>query len=135
MTAPLFEDGDDGTTGTARRALCVDDDAHMRTTLRRTLAHFGLVAATVADAPEALAWLAVRRPDVVLLDLSLPTSPGEAVAGALRARWGDDVPLVVISASDDGQARAEALGARAYLRKPFDLAELVAALRDVRVAS
>ena len=77
---------------------------------------------------EALAWLARRRPDAALLDLSLPTSPGEVVAAALRGRWGAGAPLAVMSAGDEGKARALALGARAFLRKPFGLAEVLAAL-------
>ena len=128
------EGGGGGASVGAPWVLVVDDDSALRAVLAATLGYGGFAVGTAADAAGALDWLAARRPDAVLLDLSLPTSPGEVVAEALRDRWGGDVPIVVMSASDDGQVRAAALGATAFLRKPFDLAELLEALRGARAA-
>ena len=72
------------------------------------------------------------RPDIVLLDLHLPDIPGEQVLAALR---GDpelaDTPVIIVSA-DASPAQAKRLlaaGANGYLTKPFDIDQLLAAVR------
>ncbi|MGH2862661.1 MAG: ATP-binding protein [Solirubrobacteraceae bacterium] len=72
------------------------------------------------------------RPDLVLLDLHLPDIPGEQVLAALR---GDqqlaDTPVIIVSAdaSPVQAKRLLAAGANGYLTKPFDIDQLLAAVR------
>lgn len=68
-----------------------------------------------------LAALAEWRPELVLLDLVMPSAPGEDVLQRLRGLPGmADIPVIVMSAIPDGAKRAEAMGAIAFLEKPFD---------------
>jgi signal transduction histidine kinase/DNA-binding NarL/FixJ family response regulator len=72
------------------------------------------------------------HPDVILLDLHLPDIPGEQVLAALR---GDedlaDTPVIIVSAdaSPVQARRLQAAGANGYLTKPFDIDQLLAAVR------
>ncbi|HEV7214830.1 MAG TPA: response regulator [Chloroflexota bacterium] len=114
--------------------LVVDDDTSLREALQEALQLGGRATAAVADGGEAVAWLQAARPSLVLLDLSLPVMVGEEIAAALRSRYGNAVPIIVMSAGADALTRARRLGAWEVLRKPFDLAELLDvvqhALRD-----
>ena len=105
--------------------LVVDDDAALRQALEQALQFSGRTTATVADGGEAIAWLKTAKPSLVLLDLSLPVMAGEDVAAALHARYGETIPIVVMSAGADASVRAHRVGAYEVLHKPFDLAELL----------
>ncbi|MFT3852912.1 MAG: response regulator [Ilumatobacteraceae bacterium] len=72
---------------------------------------------------------AADRPDLVLLDLGLPTAAGLSVLEALR-RW-SDVPVIVLTACDDERTKVRALdaGADDYVTKPFGMGGLLARLR------
>ncbi len=78
-----------------------------------------------------------HHPDLVLLDLHLPDARGEEVMARLRADPATrDIPIVVLSAEAQPLHREElfALGARDYLTKPFDLAELYRVVDEVLTA-
>jgi CheY-like chemotaxis protein len=78
-----------------------------------------------------------RKPDLILLDLHLPDTPGEEV---LRLLWEDartrDIPVAVLSADAtlSQSRRLIATGAKAYLTKPLDVSRVLA-LIDERLAS
>ena len=114
--------------------LVVDDDTLLREALQRALQLIGRTTAMAADGGEAIAWLKTARPSLVLLDLSMPVVGGEAVATAIRSSYGERVPIIVMSAGADAAVIADRLDAWEFLRKPFDLAELLDmvqhALRD-----
>lgn len=84
------------------------------------------------DGASGVALARELRPDVILLDLHLPDMPGEQVLAALR---GDeqlaDTPVIIVSAdASPAQARRlVAAGANGYLTKPFDIDQLLAAIR------
>jgi DNA-binding response OmpR family regulator len=66
----------------------------------------------------------------VLLDIGLPDMSGDAVAEGVRAAHGD-VPILVMTADGRAAAKAERVGAAGYFSKPFELDELVAAVRGL----
>jgi FixJ family two-component response regulator len=113
----------------------VDDEASVRTALRRLLrlADFEVVA--FASGEDFLASLATRRPDCAILDVHMPGLSGLDVQARLCAAH-SDVPVVFITASDDPalDQKVLAAGGAALLRKPFSndalLAAIGAALRD-----
>jgi DNA-binding response OmpR family regulator len=79
------------------------------------------------DRAEALAGVASRCPDVVLLDVVLDDGDGYGLCGVLREHSGrPDLPILMMSARTrpDERQRGEAVGADGYLRKPFDIATL-----------
>jgi DNA-binding response OmpR family regulator len=111
--------------------LVVDDEPTMRFCLERLLRAEGFHVVTACGRNEALARIADRPPDVVLLDVVLDDGEGYGLCGALRERAGRaDLPVLMMSARTrpDERQRGEAVGADGYLRKPFDLATLKRAL-------
>jgi two-component system KDP operon response regulator KdpE len=88
--------------------------------------HEVLVAAT---AEEGLSSLALRAPDVVVLDLGLPDLDGLEVVRRIRS-W-SEVPVIVLSATalEDRKVAALDGGANDYVTKPFGMAELEARIR------
>ncbi|HEX6511542.1 MAG TPA: response regulator [Chloroflexota bacterium] len=112
----------------AHRILVVDDDSTIVDLIKAVLADEGFAVTTALDGREALDGRSEGPPDLVVLDMFLPTMSGEEVADALRAKYGPDLPILVTSASKV-DVEAQALGAYENLPKPFDLEELLAAVR------
>ena len=111
--------------------LIIEDDATIRTALVRSLSARSHSTMTSPTALDGLQSLIDHRPDVVLLDLGLPDLDGRALLAMIRAV--SDVPVIVISARDDGPVIVSALdaGADDYLVKPFAADQLEARIRAV----
>ncbi|MEA2341580.1 MAG: hypothetical protein QOG11_1657 [Solirubrobacteraceae bacterium] len=112
----------------AVRLLVVEDDADLRSLLRRGLTEEGFDVVTVADGAGALA-AAEDVPDALVIDIGLPDSDGRDVCQAIRAR-GVSVPVIFLPARAAVTDRLSGFSAGGddYLTKPFVLAELVARL-------
>jgi two-component system response regulator MprA len=110
--------------------LVVDDDQAVRDSLKRSLEYSGYEVSTANDGVEALARLAVLRPDAVVMDVMMPRLDGLEATRSLRSA-GNDVPILVLTARDAVGDRVDGLdaGADDYLAKPFALDELLARLR------
>jgi two-component system, response regulator PdtaR len=110
--------------------LTVEDDPIVRDDLRTLLEREGFeVLAGARDGVEAVELAREHRPDVILLDLSLPRLDG--VEAALRIREERDVPIVALTGySEMLVERALEAGATGYVRKPFAGDEVVTALKD-----
>jgi two-component system chemotaxis response regulator CheY len=121
-------------TGSAARVLIVDDDPTIRLLCTINLEREGLVVLEAADGATALARACSERPDLVLTDISMPQLDGFGLAEALRRdRRTRQIPLVFLSGDTNAanKARAEKLGALAYLTKPFDPLTLASRIGDV----
>ncbi len=103
-----------------RSVMLVDDDAMLRTLLRLTLPDDDFDVTEAADGAEALAAVAERAPDVVVLDWNMPRCSGGEVLVELKRR-GVDVPVIVLTGERDVAkiAVARSLGAAVFLTKPF----------------
>ncbi|MFN8634892.1 MAG: response regulator transcription factor [Chloroflexota bacterium] len=117
--------------GHTPRVLVVDDEPKLAQALKTILAGNGFEALVAETGEEALALLDLRPPDLVLLDLFLPGMDGLAVCRAIRQDRQLDVPVIILSAQGDEDAKVEALdlGADDYLTKPFGAKELLARMR------
>ena len=126
-----------GYAGPVRRILVADDDRDHRSLMTDLLSPLGFALHTVSDAAECLALAPVLRPDLFLLDLSMPTSDGRGMDGrelALRLRGTEagQAPILFIS----GEAlHPEALASGPLagclvLEKPVELAVL---LREIGI--
>ncbi|MEU9097215.1 response regulator transcription factor [Streptomyces sp. NPDC048361] len=106
--------------------LVVDDDDAVRRSLDRGLRLSGFQVRTADSGPAALAAIARRPPDVLVLDVSMPGMSGIEVCTTLR-RDGHDLPVLMLSALDETADRIAGLqaGGDDYLVKPFALQELV----------
>ncbi len=107
-----------------RTILVVEDNPNLLQVLGILLNYEQYRCVLTADGQEALDWLALGRPSLVVLDWLLPGVDGAAVLNAVRARYGAAVPILVLSAVADSEAARQA-GANAYLRKPYTVPELV----------
>ena len=113
--------------------LLVDDDDELRHLLRVTLSDRGFdIVGEAADGVEGVAQAARLQPDVIVLDLSMPTMDG-LTALPLLAQVAAGSPVVVLSARDDDdiQARTAALGGRSFVRKPTTMNHLAQVLTGV----
>jgi len=110
----------------AARILVADDDATLRALLLDVLEEAGHVVELAEDGQAALAAVASRDFDVVLLDLNMPRVSGLSVLSALPSLH-TDAQFVVLTAFGTVESAVEAmkLGAYDFLRKPFDQEELL----------
>lgn len=129
MVPPLARPHYDGAVSI--RGLLVEDDPKLAALLVQYLGGHGLEIAVVRTGAEALATIAAREPDLVLLDLGLPDGDGLDVCRRIRAT--SRVPLVMLTARGDEADRIVGLelGADDYLAKPFSPRELLARIRAV----
>ena len=92
----------------------------------------GLTVITAQDGPEALALVDVERPDVVILDVSMPGMDGFEVCRRLRADLRTAfVPVLMLTVHDSAEFvdRGFAVGTDDYVAKPFRREELIARVR------
>jgi CheY-like chemotaxis protein len=115
-----------------KRILVVEDDPDTRAMLASILETIGHQVDTAANGQEALQHLHGRfRPDLILLDLMMPVMDG----WEFRQHQNQDpelaaIPVVLLSAADDGRRRREFFGTARYLQKPFGV-ETLAMLSDL----
>jgi two-component system response regulator MprA len=114
----------------AASVLIVDDDPGVLDAIARALTLRGFAVRTAVDGDDAIAALLVSAPDVVVLDVAMPTIDGLDVCRRLRAS-GERTPILIVSARDAIADRVAGLdaGADDYLVKPFALDELTARVR------
>jgi two-component system, OmpR family, KDP operon response regulator KdpE len=113
----------------SERILVVDDEPQIGRLLKTSLGARGYEVAVASDGQAALDMAASWRPDLILLDLGLPTIDGLEVCRQVRA-W-SQVPIIVLTVRDSEQDKVAALdlGADDYLTKPFGTDELLARIR------
>jgi two-component system nitrogen regulation response regulator NtrX len=123
------KDGSDGAPDP--RVLVVDDEASIRDSLRMILEYEGYEVDEAANGREALARLADRGPDAVLLDVKMPEMDGLAVLQAMRER-GYEMPVLVISGHGDVDTAVEATrkGAFDFFEKPLQRERVLLSLRN-----
>jgi two-component system, OmpR family, KDP operon response regulator KdpE len=111
------------------RILVVDDDRQLLRALRINLTTRGYQVELAPDGATALAMAGRQPPDLVIVDLGLPDLDGVAVVEGIRG-W-SKVPVIVLSARHQEQAKVQALdaGADDYVTKPFGMDELLARVR------
>jgi two-component system, OmpR family, response regulator RegX3 len=111
------------------KVLVVDDEESLLEAIRYALSREGIEVVTAADGGQAMRDFEAERPDLVVLDLMLPTLNGWDVCRRIRAT--SQVPILMLTARDAEVDRVVGLemGADDYVTKPFSLRELVARVR------
>ena len=112
--------------------LIVDDDPDLRLSLHLRLKanHYHVIFA--GDGMAAFAEARKHMPDLIILDLGLPAGDGFSVMERLKANDSlSSIPVIVVSARnrDANVDRAMQAGAKAFLQKPADNAELLSVIR------
>jgi two-component system KDP operon response regulator KdpE len=116
-------------TDKKRNILVVDDEPQITRVLMTTLTSHGYATRTAADGDEALQVMRDWAPDLLITDLSMPKMDGLELCRSVRTT--SMVPIIVLSAKGEDQAKVEALdaGADDYVTKPFGINELMARIR------
>ena len=121
-----------------KTVLVVEDEKTVRESVSLLLTSEGYQVVTAVDGSEALTQAQQTSPDLIILDLGLPSADpgagqfdGFAVMQWLGVRLPKFIPVVVLTARQDDATRrqAEALGVTAFMAKPFAPGELLATVR------
>jgi DNA-binding response OmpR family regulator len=116
----------------ASRILIVDDEPNIILSLEYLMKREGFEVALAGDGERALQAMAEQRPDLVVLDVMMPKLNGFEVCQRIRAQpaW-HGVPILMLTAKghETEMKKGLALGADAYVTKPFSTKDLVAEIR------
>ena len=117
-----------------KKILIVDDEPNIVISLEFLMKKEGFAVAVANDGDEALALVASFNPDLVLLDVMMPKKSGFEVCEALRADpQYAELKIVMLTAKgrDTELAKGLAIGADAYVTKPFSTRELVDKVKEM----
>jgi len=121
----------------AKGVLIIEDDPDIRDIIADVLTEEGYTVASAKHGAEGLACLssASPLPSIIILDLMMPVMDGIAFREEQRKNpdWAD-IPVLVLSADRSSRDKAEAMGARGYLQKPFDINRLLELLHQVEAS-
>ncbi len=118
----------------AHKILIVDDEPNIIISLEFLMKKEGFEVAVAIDGDEALAKVASFGPDLMLLDVMMPKKSGFEVCEALRAdptNAGLQIVMLTAKGRDTEVAKGLAIGADAYVTKPFSTKELVAKVKSM----
>ncbi|NCO34168.1 MAG: hypothetical protein AUJ92_10355 [Armatimonadetes bacterium CG2_30_59_28] len=107
--------------------LLVDDDTDLHVLVKNTLARHGYVVAEAYDGAEALSMLSRVKPDILLVDLTMPGMDGWTFIREYRSLTHANTPVVVLTARTgflDKTVMSKLNDVDAYLTKPFEPKEL-----------
>lgn len=115
------------------RILIIEDDDHARAALRRTLERAGYTVLEAANGREGLQRYRLEPAEIVITDILMPEQDGLETIMALR-KESPEVKIIAISGGGETGRMdflhvAEHLGSQYTFRKPFDIQELIAAVR------
>jgi len=118
----------------AARILIADDEPNILVSLEYLMKREGFEVSVARDGEEALEALRREKPDLVLLDVMMPRRTGFEVCQELRADdtlRGVRVLMLTAKGRDTDIAKGMAMGADAYMTKPFSTRELVQKVREM----
>jgi len=116
------------------RILVIDDERSVAHVMRLVLEQRDHEVFVAEDGSRGLALAQRQTPDVILLDLMMPIMDGFATLEELRSNPRTaPIPVVIVTAMQPEQVeqRCYSMGARAYVRKPFDAGILIGTVEDI----
>jgi CheY-like chemotaxis protein len=114
----------------AERILVVDDDESIRQIVRLCLTDEGFEVCEAPNGQAALDTLEEFQPDLILLDLRMPVMDGSEFARRYEKLPGKHAPIVAFVAALNAERECAMLTTASILSKPFDLDDLLAAIRS-----
>lgn len=118
----------------SKKILIVDDEPNIVISLEFLMKREGFQVFVASDGDTALEQMAAQNPDMVLLDVMMPKKNGYEVCQIIRANpdW-QETKVIMITAKgrDTEMAKGLAMGADAYLTKPFSTKDLVANVKKM----
>ena len=125
-------------TALGTSVLVVDDEPQVVWVLQFSLEAEGYTTYAARDGIQAMNVIAEHHPNLMLLDIMMPTMDGWSVLEAMTRLPAEDRPrVVVVSAMSNLRDRAKAaeMGADAFMPKPFNVDDLLGVLHDLQLAS
>ena len=119
-------------TTVQKKILIADDEPNIVLSLEFLMKREGHAVSVARDGEQALAMIQRERPDLVLLDVMMPIRSGFEVCAAVRADEtlaGVKIVLLTAKGRDTDMTKGQAIGADAYVTKPFSTQELAARVR------
>jgi two-component system alkaline phosphatase synthesis response regulator PhoP len=116
------------------RVLVVDDEADIVSTVQYRLEFCEFEVITAANGKEGLEKAANEKPDIILLDISMPVMSGHEMLERLKnSPELKDIPVIMFTAFSDAKdvAKAVELGVADYVTKPFDFTDLMGKITNV----
>jgi DNA-binding response OmpR family regulator len=113
------------------KVLLIDDDEMLLMTIGRVLEEEGYTVLSTADGPRGIAMYEEHRPDVVLLDLGLPSMSGIEVLKEIRSR-DEKARVIVVTGYGAGESVEAAIrhGACDYVQKSINIESLLEKIRS-----
>src|SRR5215212_10640374 len=115
------------------RILVVDDNRDILDLVQRVLLTYGYDVVIARDGLEAIQQESLMQPDLVVLDVNLPTLDGWEVCRRIKARRDVPVMLLTVRAERTDLERSRDAGADDHLPKPFDIAEFLSRINQLVV--
>ncbi len=110
----------------SKKVLVCDDDEGILDMVSFVLEDSGFAVIPESNSLNVSSLIEKEKPDLLLLDLWMPVLSGDQVLKMLRSNpETKDLPVIVISASTEGQKIAQEAGASAFIAKPFDIDQLI----------
>jgi len=115
-----------------KKILIIEDDRKIALAVALRLKSSGYEATIAYDALTGVSTAVKLKPDLVLLDISMPAGDGFAVAERIQSLVPTRTPIIFLTASKQPgfRERAQELGAAAFFEKPYEPDELIAAVFD-----
>jgi DNA-binding response OmpR family regulator len=131
-SAPTRAGASSAAKPSGKKILIVEDDEKIALALALRLKAAGYQTSTAADALNGVASAEKLRPDLVLLDISMPAGDGFTVAERMRNVSEAPPPIIFLTASKQPglRERARKLGAAGFFEKPYEADDLLAAVRQ-----
>ena len=119
-----------------KRVLIVDDEPNVVVSLEFLMQEAGYAVDVATTGEDAIEMIPEVDPDLILLDIMLPGISGFEICRWVResSEW-DGVKIVMLTAKGRDVAKGFALGADAYITKPFSTRDLMAEVQDVLEAT
>ena len=113
-----------------KTVIIIEDEEGLSKILSCLFQKAGYYTMVAGDGGDGLRCIEETHPDLVILDLNLPTMSGEEICRELKDNYDKSlagIPIIVVTAKDSDEDRiaAKAMGADAYLTKPFSLKNLM----------
>jgi DNA-binding response OmpR family regulator len=116
----------------SKRVLIVDDEPNIVISVEFLMKREGFTVSVARDGAEALERIRAERPDLVVLDVMMPKLNGFEVCQAVRADpdlAGTPIVMLTAKGREAEMSKGLALGADAYIAKPFSTRDLVARIK------
>ena len=118
------------------KILVVEDSPDTRQMMTDLLENLGHSVSEARDGLEGVRVALSERPDLILLDLMMPTASGDSALSFMRGTPGlTEIPIMVVSAHPDVEQIATRLGADGWLAKPIMFDELRRRINDMLAQS